>query len=297
MRKSQCPICSVQGLPFLQTKDYNRRISEEVFSYHKCPSCGLIYLVNVPGDLGKYYPANYYAIPTLAKLKRIARAERFKIEMIKKYVKTGTLLEVGSAFGVFVYQAKESGYEVDAIEMDERCCDYLKNVIGVNAVQSDMPHKTVESMKKHDVIAMWHVLEHLENPYECLGAMAKNLTTGGIFVIATPNPEAFQFKVLGSFWPHVDAPRHLNFIPEKVLAEYLKRFGLELVMLTTNDKGGRGWNRFGWQRYLMNRFSNKLAQKAAFILGYIVSLPMGLWERRDFSGSAYTIILQKKVDQ
>jgi len=40
--------------------------------------------VNVPEDLGKYYPADYYTIPTLAKLKRIARAERYKIEMVKE---------------------------------------------------------------------------------------------------------------------------------------------------------------------------------------------------------------------
>jgi len=231
----------------------------------------------------------------LGKLKRVAKAERYKIEMVKKIVKSGTLLEVGPAFGVFAYQAKEAGFKVDAIEMDGRCCEYLTNVIGVNAVKSNMPYKTVESMKKHDVIAMWHVLEHLANPWECLSAMAMNLTPGGIFVIATPNPEAFQFRVLGAYWPHVDAPRHLNLIPGKILSLYLKRFGLELVMLTTSDKGGRGWNRFGWQRYFMNRFSGKWMQRIFFIAGYLLSFPMALWDERSFNGCAYTAIFQKKA--
>jgi 2-polyprenyl-3-methyl-5-hydroxy-6-metoxy-1,4-benzoquinol methylase len=297
MIESKCPICTIQGVPFLQTKDYNRRITNEVFLYHKCLSCGLIYLVNVPEDLGKYYPANYYAIPPLAKLKRIARAERYMIEMVKEFVKSGRLLEVGSAFGVFACQAVDAGFNVDCIEMDERCCDYLKNVLGVNVVKSDKPHKVVESMKRHDVIALWHVVEHLANPWECLGALAENLTQGGILVIATPNPEAFQFNLLKADWPHIDAPRHLYLIPANLLIQHLNLLGLKPVMLTSNDKGAQSWNRFGWQRCIMNRFSNKLAQNAAFILGYVVSIPFGLWERKDFNGSAYTIIFQKNVDQ
>lgn len=293
-----CSFCKGKYEVLFTTKDFNRKISQRDFVYFRCPACKLISISEIPDDLGNYYTSEYYRIPSLAKLKRIVRAERYKIGMVvKEFVKSGTLLEVGSAFGVFAYQAKEAGFIMDAIEMDGRCCDYLKNVIGVNAVQSDMPHKAVESMKKHDVIAMWHVLEHLANPWECLDAMAENLSPEGILVIATPNPEAFQFKLLKADWPHIDAPRHLYLIPANLLIQRLKPLGLEPVMLTSNDKGAQSWNRFGWQRYLMNRFSNKLAQKAAFILGYIVSLPMGLWERRDFNGSAYTIILQKKVDQ
>lgn len=296
MIESRCPFCSEQGVPFLRTKDYNRRISAEVFLYHKCPSCGLIYLVNVPEDLGKYYPADYYAIPTLAKLKRIARAERYKIEMVKEFVKSGMLLEIGPAFGVFAYQAKEAGFNVDCIEMDERCCGYLTNVIGVNVVQSDIPHKTVESMKKHDVIAMWHVLEHLANPWECLSALAENLTPGGIFVIATPNPFAFQFILQKARWPHVDAPRHLCLIPADLLVKYLKPHGLEPVMITFDDKGAKSWNRFGWQHYLMNHFSGKWMQKIPFIAGYLLSFPMTLWDQRGFNGCAYTAIFQKKEE-
>lgn len=292
-----CSFCKGKYEVLFTTKDFNRKISQRDFVYFRCPACKLISISEIPDDLGNYYTSEYYRIPSLAKLKRIARAERYKIGMVKEFVKSGTLLEVGSAFGVFAYQAKEAGFIMDAIEMDGRCCDYLKNVIGVNAVQSDMPHKAVESMKKHDVIAMWHVLEHLANPWECLDAMAENLSPEGILVIATPNPEAFQFKLLKADWPHIDAPRHLNLIPEKILTDYLKRFGLERVMLTTNDKGGRGWNRFGWQRYLMNRFSGKWMQRIFFMVGYLLSFPMALWDQRGFNGSAYTIILQKKVNQ
>lgn len=292
---ASCSFCKKESAVLFVAKDYNRKISENNFCYNRCPACGLISIDAIPDDLGKYYTQEYYKIPSLDKLKRVAKAERFKIGMVEKFIKTGSLLEVGPAFGVFACQAKDAGFDVDVIEMDERCCEFLKNEVGVNAVKSDEPHKIVGSMKKHDVIAMWHVLEHLANPWECLEAMAGNLKSGGVFVIATPNPESFQLSVLGKHWPHVDAPRHLNLMPQQNLSIYLKRFGLELVMLTTNDKGGRGWNNFGWQRYLMNRFSGKWMQRMFFVAGYLVSFPMAMFDRRGFNGSAYTAIYQKKA--
>ncbi|MCK5608110.1 class I SAM-dependent methyltransferase [Candidatus Pacearchaeota archaeon] len=251
----------------------------------------------IPQNLEEYYGVEYYQIPSPAKLEKIAKAEYYKLDMIQKFVTTGRLLEIGPAYGVFAYQAKKAGFEVDVIEMDIRCCEYLTNVVDVNVINSASPHQAIERIRMHNVIAMWHVIEHLPNPWACLESAAKNLVPGGVLLIATPNPTAFQFRALDSLWPHVDAPRHLYLIPANLLIQRLKPFGLEPVMLTSNDKGAQSWNRFGWQRYLMNRFSNKLAQNVAFILGYIVSLPMWLWECRDFKGSAYTIIFQKKVDQ
>lgn len=292
---SSCSFCNKESAVLFVAKDYNRKISENDFCYNRCPACGLISIDAIPDDLGEYYTQEYYRIPSLDKLKRVAKAERFKIGMVEKFKKTGNLLEVGPAFGVFACQAKDAGFDVDVIEMDERCCEFLKNEVGVNAVKSDEPHKIVGSMKKHDVIAMWHVLEHLANLWECLEAMAGNLNPGGIFVIATPNPESFQLRLLGKHWPHVDAPRHLNLIPQQNLSVYLQQFGMELVMLTTNDKGGRGWNNFGWQRYLMNRFSGKWMQRMFFVAGYLVSIPMAIFDRSGFNGSAYTAIYQKKA--
>jgi len=290
-----CSFCNNQLELLFKTRDLNRRISQKDFIYLRCPTCKLISISEIPDDLGNYYAEGYYVIPSLDKLKRIARAERFKIEMIKKFAMSGALLEIGAAFGVFAYQAKQAGFKVDAVEMNERCCQYLEKEVGINVIKSDAPQKAVESMAKHDVIAMWHVLEHLADPWKCLSALADNLSPRGILIVATPNPQSFQLKVMGAQWPHIDAPRHLNIIPKEVLEDYLKRHELELVMVTTDDQGGRSWNKFGWQRWLMNCFSKKWIQRACFVLGYFVSLPMALWDRKSFNGCAYTAIFQKKA--
>ena len=51
---------------------------------------------------------------------------------------------------------------------------------------------------------------------------SKKINPGGIILIATPNPSSFAFRLLGRFWPHIDAPRHINLIPESLLTTKLK---------------------------------------------------------------------------
>ena len=217
----------------------------------------------------------------------------------------GKLLEIGPSIGVFAYQAKQAGFEVDTIEMSPECCEYLSKKIGINAVNSNSPHNAIQTLEAHDIVVLWHNIEHLPEPWPCLDQIAKNLKPGGILVIATPNPNSFGFRILGPKWPHVDAPRHLSLIPIQVLIKYLKPLSLEPVMTTSNDPGAKYWNRFSWQVYLMNLFSkgNKIYSQASkwewifwAILGYAITLPLAFIERGNLKGSAYTIIFRKGPD-
>lgn len=291
--QTQCPLCNKNaGLSFV-TKDYNRKVSQATFSYRQCSDCGLFFLSNIPDDLDAYYGNDYYCTPSFEKLKKVARIENYQMAMISRFVKSGRLLEVGPGFGVFAYQAKQAGFDVDVIEKEERCCKFLFEIIGVRAIRSDAPHKAIESAKGYDVIALWHVIEHLPRPWEFLTSAAKNLNPNGILLIATPNPSAFQFRFQGARWPHIDAPRHLCLISAGLLAKYLEPFELKPVMTTFDDRGARSWNIFGWQRYLMNNFSNRWFQSAAFVLGHFVAVLMRFFDCRRGRGSAYTIIFQK----
>lgn len=260
----------------------------------KCLSCHGVFLGNPPNDLSSYYQLEYYAIPSLERLQQVADKDRNKINVVLRFAAGGHLLEVGPAFGVFAWQAKQAGFLVDVIEMDTRCCAYLKHTLGVTVTQSDNPVAAIESLPQHEVIAIWHVLEHLPEPLAFLRAAAENLKPGGVLVIAMPNPDAWQFKLMGRHWPHLDAPRHMTLIPQAWLSRQAAELGLERVYLTSDDSDARSWNRFGWQRLLMNRFAGKLMQRAMFVLGYGLSLVMAPFDRKNFNGSAYTIVFRKR---
>jgi 2-polyprenyl-3-methyl-5-hydroxy-6-metoxy-1,4-benzoquinol methylase len=295
-RPTQPEICSYCGGPsqvLLRTPDRNRKISKEEFIYLKCRDCDLTFLQNVPPDLGVFYGKDYYALPTLKRLKAIASSEKYKIATIQKFSDGKRLLEIGPAFGVFAYQAKSAGFDVTGIEMDERCCQFLNTEVGIRAVNSPRPTEAMALLEEQDVIAMWHVIEHLPNPFEVFDSAAHKLNRGGILVVATPNPESLQFKIQGAAWPHIDAPRHLYLIPSLLLVSHAKKQGLQLISKTTSDADALRWNTFGWQRILMNQVKQKNLQRLAYVAGYLVSQIFRPFESRGDQGSAYTLVFRK----
>src|SRR5437899_6872061 len=149
---------------------------------------------------------------------------------------------------------------------------------------------------------MWHVLEHLPAPWKVLDAAARALAPGGIVLIATPNPDALRLRVLRARWPHVDAPRHLYLIPAGWMRRQMKASGLECAMLTTTDRAGLGWNRFGWGQTLVNLLPLPLRRARAVRLmgvaaGGCVATVVSVLERSGFNGSTYTAIFRKAETQ
>ncbi len=290
-----CPFGHQQAELFLRAKDFNRRITEDTFSYYRCSACGLIFISPIPANLVSYYPLDYYSLPTsVEKLDQLAIGLRYQIEMIQRFVQRGRLLEIGPAFGAFARLAKLEGFDVEVIEMDHRCCRYLEQVVGVRTIESNDPSQALQELEPKDVIALWHVIEHLPDPMMILERAAAKLLPGGILVIATPNPDALQFRILQSRWVHLDAPRHLQLIPSELLIRYMANFGLESLMITSNDKRGRILNAYGWRRSLANCSRRRWVQLPLWAFGYLLSGPMSIFESRFLEGSAYTIVFRKR---
>lgn len=287
-----CPMCGGVGVFSFIATDENRRIDDGKFGYLRCHSCATIYIEAIPPDLGRYYRSDYYNIPNVDGLAKLSAKDR-KIEIVKRYARTGKLLEIGPAIGVFAYRAKCEGFAVDVIEMDQQCCKFLNEALHIRAVQSDQPQSAIRDQPQHDVVVAWHVMEHLPDPLEFLKAAAGNLTKGGHLILAMPNPEAWQAKIMGVHWPHVDAPRHVTLIPLNALVRIAAPFGLRAIEMTTSDPDGKSWNRFGWQRLIMNRLPGKWGQRIGFILGTLLSIPFMIFDEQKMRGAAYTVVFQK----
>ena len=262
------------------------------FSYLRCERCALVRIAEFPADLARYYTDDYYAIPTLGRLREIARSEAYQLRLLLPHAHQGRLVEIGPAWGQFAWQAKEAGFDVTCIEMDTRCCAYLRDIVGVTAHESAAPEQTLASLPRQDAIVMWQVLEHLHDPWRCLEAVAMNLTPGGALLVATPSPQALSLRLMGAAWPHLDAPRHLWLIPFDVLARAAARHGLELAAVHFNDRGALRWGLFSWQRLFMNAVPARF-QRVAYAAGTAVGaalLPLELTRRR---ASSYTAIFRR----
>ncbi|MCW3013105.1 MAG: methyltransferase [Solirubrobacterales bacterium] len=283
-----CPLCGGEAEPLLVARDLNRGISDVRFPYCACTACACVFLAEVPSDLERYYPATYYeADDTHAD----APSERAKLSLVQRHATSGRLIEVGPGRGGFAREAHAAGFDVVGVEMDAGACRNLEERIGVQAVHSDDPASVLPTLGPADVIVLWHVIEHVRDPWPVLQGAAQALAPGGILVIATPNPRALQFKLLRSRWPHLDAPRHLSLITADVLAKRAAGHGLALAELVTADRTANDWNAFGWQQLLRDRrrdIAGPLAAKA----GSAVALALAPAERRGGRGSTYTAVFR-----
>jgi len=291
--RAACPLCGGDSRPCFTTTDRNRAIGGEVFVYRRCVRCQTIFLANVPVDLGAHYPPDYHELPSLAQLDVAAGREAFKLEMIADHARPGRLVELGAGFGIFARAAQRAGHQVTAVEMSERCCAYLRNVVGVATIRSDDPAAELRHLPPSRVITLWHVLEHLPGPADVLLAIAENLEPGGVLVIAVPNPQALQFRLLRGRWAHVDAPRHLQLIPAAALTERAAELGLRRVKLRTGDPAGRYWNRFGWE-YALRRFpARRPPSRLTWFGALAIMVALMPLEASGSRGSAYTAAFVK----
>lgn len=292
--KILCSYCNTESELYFRSRDYNRKITQAIFNHYRCPRCGLIFISPIPENIGEYYPQEYYFIPkSVDFLISNSAHEKYKVEIIQRYVKQGRLLEIGPSQGCFAYLAKKSGFEVETIEMNDRCSKFLNEVAGIPTVNSSDTCGALKTFKPFDVIAMWHVIEHLPNPWELLEIMSEKLNPGGILILAAPNPDAFQFHVLRRFWPHVDAPRHLMLIPTQSLVTKMASLGMKVELITTTDKGGLIWNVFGWEFFFANLCKILIIRRILRKFGRILAMLVAPIERQEGKGSAYTIVFRK----
>jgi len=71
-----------------------------------------------------------------------------------------------------------------------------------------------------DVVTLWHVLEHLDDPEAAVARLATWLKpSGGVLLVGVPNLNSAQARIAGPGWYHLDVPRHrTHFTPAGVHA-------------------------------------------------------------------------------
>lgn len=293
-QRANCPQCQSDATLLVTSTDRNRRTTDRIFDYFQCECCGLVFMDPVPEDLRRYYEGGYQEIPaTLAELREVAKSERYRLEPVLRYKQSGKLLEIGPWMGIFSSNAKDAGFEVSALEIDQQCVNFLNDIVGVRAFQSADPATTIDRLEKFDVIALWHCLEHLAEPWRMLRKAAAHLAPGGILLVAIPNIESYEFRLLKERWRNLDAPRHLTFYPMSALISLCEGARLITLEATTTDE-------------LSDRFSTETWQivaSSAPPLPYIrrgVARALKTWanrkERREDSGPGITAVFQRPLD-
>ncbi|MBI5102836.1 MAG: class I SAM-dependent methyltransferase [Nitrospirae bacterium] len=144
-----------------------------------------------------YYERSYrlkYKGTYAPKLKHVYRAGRVaadRFSIIRKHIKKGDrIIDIGSGGGEFVYLLRQLHYNARGIEPNEGYAAYSKKEYNIEIYSGFVQDFEMESGLTYDVATMFHVLEHMENPFGVLLKLKKLIAPDGRLLIEVPNAEA-----------------------------------------------------------------------------------------------------------
>jgi SAM-dependent methyltransferase len=157
----------------------------------------------------------------------------------------GPVLDVGSGDGALLDALAARGYEAVGLERAQNGRD---DVVAAELTSFDARRGAWAA------VVMWHSLEHLRDGAAALDHAAGLLAPGGLLIIAAPNRDSWQARVLGDRWLALDLPRHLTHLTTPALLARLRRDGL-VVERVSFWQGGQVL--FGWLHGLVGRLPGR----------------------------------------
>lgn len=140
-----------------------------------------------------------------------------------------SLLDVGCGNGDFLADAQSLGMKVRGVETALSAV----NVARERGLECDSGGvaSLAEISERFDVIRLFHVLEHLDEPLESLRTIARALSPGGVMIIEVPNADGIMARLCHEDWFPLEVPRHLWAFGPRNLSLLLDQAGLVVRQL------------------------------------------------------------------
>ncbi len=187
-----CNLCGGQEVAVLANRSRSGKPLRTVI----CTRCGLVWSDPLPHNPRDFYEDDYrvnYKGTYSPKPKHIMRAGHVALSRHRKIEsllsQPLSILDVGSGGGEFSYLLKTLGHQVKGIEPNKGYADYSIREYELD-VQIGFIQDNRFQGESFDLITIWHVLEHTENPGEVLSLLHALLKPQGTLVIEVPNVEA-----------------------------------------------------------------------------------------------------------
>lgn len=187
-----CNLCAGRAVGILSNRSRSGKPLRTVI----CRSCGLVWSDPRPHDAKQFYEQEYrlsYKNAYSPKPKHVLRAGKVALSRFEKIDRLLTerkaVLDVGTGGGEFAHLLQSLGHCVSGVEPNRGYADYSIKEYGL-AVQVGFVQDAVFPPESFDVVTIWHVLEHTEDPGAVLALLRSWVKTDGTVVVEVPNVEA-----------------------------------------------------------------------------------------------------------
>lgn len=203
--------------------DYDfRPETRRTFAIVRCFDCGLIFTNPMP-DLRSAYRDGVDPVYQASERQRRETA-RHVLQSIRQHAPEGKrLLDVGCNTGLFLDEAAHS-FEVEGVELSRWAAGQASRRHKVHTV----PVSELPVTSQFDVVTLFGVIEHFDDPLRELRAIARVLKPGGLFVIYTGDVDAWLPRLFGKRWWWYQG-MHLHYFSSRTLGLMLGRAGFDVI--------------------------------------------------------------------
>jgi SAM-dependent methyltransferase len=242
----------------------------DAFPYFQCAKCECLQIRDIPSDMAKYYPANYYSMEgSLPASKGLASDAARRLDALFRlgianyghtkrreifdwfrYSRAGLsarILDVGCGRGALLHELRLDGFR-DLSGVDPFVAKDLEYGNGIRIKKAqlwDLPGP-------YDLIMMHHSFEHMPEPMRTLEAASRLLAPGGALLIRIP-VVGFAWREYGADWFQIDAPRHFYLHSRKSLAHLAERAGYRIDAVIYDSKASQLWASEQYRRDIPHR--------------------------------------------
>ncbi len=243
--------------------------TREVFPYQLCQGCGSLQIAEIPADLQRYYPPEYFSawrrhpgiglrvrealatirnwtvlfgpaplytallhIPVLGRRARINPLSPLRSNLRSRKM---SIADVGGGTGQLLRVLHRLGFH------DLTCVDpYLPNdVQSPEFTLLRLPLTDVS--RSFDVIMYNHTLEHVPDIGHELRALYNHLNPRGLALVRLPLLPNDAFETYRTHWVQIDPPRHLHIPSRPALQRAAERAGLGVLTGGDDSWGFQFW--------------------------------------------------------
>ena len=249
-----CPFCGGSG----EFREFTAREMmfglRETFLYRECRGCGSLHLAEVPAELARFYPANYYSFqpayrekpqrwlvgvkriitgwvttspsPVAARMARSLAYHRWAFLHWMRLSGLGPdarILDLGCGGGILLNRLRSFGFS-DLTGADPYAPGEIE-LPGFRVVRAEL----AALPGSFDLIMMHHMLEHVADPRQTLALARERLHPDGRILVRLPLAGSAAHQHYGADWFNLDAPRHLAIPSLAGMSRLAERAGLQIL--------------------------------------------------------------------
>lgn len=144
---------------------------------------------------------------------------------------TGYVLDIGCAYGYFLKEVP-GRWQKFGLEVSSHSANLAAKLVPEAKIKNDFFRSNTFPGVKFDLITLFDVAEHLDNPKEVLKTVHHKLKPGGRVVLTTGDVDSLFSKIQGKSWHLYNPPQHLCYFSKSVMVKLLTEIGFKEIEVT-----------------------------------------------------------------